>query len=74
MSKKRGRCRACGCTDYQGCFGGCEWSDESHTRCTGCVCAECGHAFEQRNEWAADMRDRRVCRDRQACAKRVKGA
>lgn len=30
-------CRACGCTDEEGCFGGCWWTSETDDLCSSCA-------------------------------------
>lgn len=69
-----GTCRVCGCTDSRACRGGCCWTDEARTLCSGCACAACGAPIkpkavrdaEARNAAAGDTlipeSERRACR------------
>ncbi len=35
-------CSSCGCTDDQGCFGGCSWISDDQDLCSACAPAEAG--------------------------------
>lgn len=64
---RRGRCRACGCTQFSPCEHGCAWSDKSQTHCTACFCHQCGRKFLSTANYTYNDSGYRICRARARC-------